>query len=348
MFHASSSWSLDYFTGLTGALSLVGVADETVTIVTSAGPSGVQDQNVGAFTGQQLLPGEYIIEPVFGTGDWGQMLVVIKEGRETVLDLSYGIAGEFSGDVDVQDMDKLVHDLVETTIGTGTEYGDFNLDGLVGLTDLARIGTYWGNYNTWACGDANGDGKVDLVDLSRVGTYWGFAAAPDGDTLGPAAGAADATAEPATMADAPVMVEDRPLTQPVAMSMSLATSPIELLQQTTLPVDSIVTGVGLAPTTEVTLLSALPGVLGSINPRVTGPVEGLAPTARSAQFGQAKMNAFRARHASRKLTIDTSAPAAAMTTPQPTVAAAEPTATPAILQADLVDILYEAQLLITL
>ncbi len=83
--------------------------------------------------------------------------------------------------VDVADMDKLIHDLVETTIGVGTEYGDFNLDGLINTTDLTILGTNYGPNGLWALGNANGyiDTVIDTTDLTILGTFFGFDATPD-------------------------------------------------------------------------------------------------------------------------------------------------------------------------
>ncbi len=92
-----------------------------------------------------------------------------------------GEDGVPDGIVDVNDMDYFIHFLVETTVGFGTEYGDFNLDGLVDATDLTRIGTYFGSYSSWAEGNANRhvDMIVDVTDLAILGTYFGFNAASD-------------------------------------------------------------------------------------------------------------------------------------------------------------------------
>jgi len=80
------------------------------------------------------------------------------------------------GDADSADMDILIHDLVETTVGIGTEYGDFNLDGKVDTVDLTILGTYFGVGTSWAQGNANCDTTVDTVDLTILGTYFGFVA----------------------------------------------------------------------------------------------------------------------------------------------------------------------------
>jgi len=80
------------------------------------------------------------------------------------------------GDADSADMDILIHDLVETTVGVGTEYGDFNLDGKIDTVDLTILGTYFGVGTSWSQGNANCDTTVDTVDLTILGTYFGFVA----------------------------------------------------------------------------------------------------------------------------------------------------------------------------
>jgi len=80
------------------------------------------------------------------------------------------------GDADSADMDILIHDLVETTVGIGTEYGDFNLDGKIDTVDLTILGTYFGIGTSWNQGNANCDTTVDTVDLTILGTYFGFVA----------------------------------------------------------------------------------------------------------------------------------------------------------------------------
>jgi hypothetical protein len=63
----------------------------------------------------------------------------------------------------------LITQLVETTVGVGTGYGDANLDGVVDrldvtvvLANLAFVGS-----PAWSRGDFTGDGRVDLADVAR-------------------------------------------------------------------------------------------------------------------------------------------------------------------------------------
>ena len=63
-----------------------------------------------------------------------------------------------------------------TTI-LGTQFGDFNLDGLIDTTDLTILATNFGLPDPgWAGGDANGDGVVDTTDLTIMASNFGFVA----------------------------------------------------------------------------------------------------------------------------------------------------------------------------
>ncbi len=92
------------------------------------------------------------------------------------------------GQLDCEDFAFLIHNLVDTTLGegTGTEFGDFNLDGLVGILDLGILGD---NYNTpggWAQGNANcADDNVGILDLGLLGDNYGYdgSAIPEPTTL---------------------------------------------------------------------------------------------------------------------------------------------------------------------
>jgi hypothetical protein len=87
-----------------------------------------------------------------------------------------GTSGGANGVVDLNDLDYLVRYLVQTAVGNGTEYGDFNLDGKLNTTDLTRIATNYGPDDwKWADGNANGyiDTDIDTTDLTILATYYG-------------------------------------------------------------------------------------------------------------------------------------------------------------------------------
>jgi hypothetical protein len=87
---------------------------------------------------------------------------------------TYDMDGD--GDVDSDDFAFHVHNLVDTALGegTGTEFGDFNLDGMVGILDLAVLGDYYNTASGWATGDANGDGSTGILDLGYLGDFYGY------------------------------------------------------------------------------------------------------------------------------------------------------------------------------
>ena len=92
-------------------------------------------------------------------------------------DLLYDMDGD--GGVDVDDFDVHVTVLVDTSLGlsTGTEYGDWNLDGLIDLLDVATLGDGYGAFDAgWADGNGNvyADTEVDLLDLAAVGDNYGY------------------------------------------------------------------------------------------------------------------------------------------------------------------------------
>jgi hypothetical protein len=79
-----------------------------------------------------------------------------------------------SGGVELADVDVLVRDLVETTIGHGTDYGDANLDGQVNRLDLAVLSRNYGKASGagWSSGDFNGDRRVSLADAGVVQRHY--------------------------------------------------------------------------------------------------------------------------------------------------------------------------------
>jgi regulation of enolase protein 1 (concanavalin A-like superfamily) len=82
--------------------------------------------------------------------------------------------------VNETDRNILVGQLVETTLGLGTSYGDANLDGAVDRADVAlALGnlTYLGA-PAWSRGDFTGDGRVDLADIARQQQNLNSTAAP--------------------------------------------------------------------------------------------------------------------------------------------------------------------------
>ena len=92
------------------------------------------------------------------------------------VDLAFDMDG--NGLVEQADFNLHVTTLVDTLIGegSGTMFGDFNLDGVIDLIDLGTLGEQYGIGTGWATGDTDGNGVIDLIDLGSVGENYGFAA----------------------------------------------------------------------------------------------------------------------------------------------------------------------------
>ncbi len=82
------------------------------------------------------------------------------------------------GDADGDDVDYLLHTIL------GTNHGDANLDGVVDVIDLGRLGLSFGDVGDllWGDGDFNADRFVDVVDLGVLGLNFGAATPAAADT----------------------------------------------------------------------------------------------------------------------------------------------------------------------
>ena len=89
------------------------------------------------------------------------------------------------GDADADDFALLIHPLVELTDGsgrTGTEIGDFNLDGVINGTDLATMAANFGATPPpdllYEDGNANCDNLINATDLAVLAANFGYTAPP--------------------------------------------------------------------------------------------------------------------------------------------------------------------------
>jgi len=133
---------------------------------------------------------------------------------------------DVDGDVDQADVDVLVRDVLNT------EYGDFNLDGIIDTTDLARLALNYGDDDWgWSDGNANRhiDTNIDTTDLAILAMYFGFeAGAPD--MLGD--GAPPAGADRETQAPVETVEESAPLqADPAAPSRPVAGDTVRTIDQ---------------------------------------------------------------------------------------------------------------------
>jgi hypothetical protein len=93
-------------------------------------------------------------------------------------DSAYDLDGD--GDADEDDMVFLIQNLVELTDGsgrTGTDVGDFNLDGLINATDLAIMNPNFGSSGMlYQNGNANCDDLINATDLAILAANFGYVA----------------------------------------------------------------------------------------------------------------------------------------------------------------------------
>ena len=93
-------------------------------------------------------------------------------------DSAFDLDGD--GDADEDDMVFLIQELVELTDGsgrTGTEVGDFNLDGLINATDLATMNANFGSAGMlYGNGNANCDDLINATDLAILAANFGYVA----------------------------------------------------------------------------------------------------------------------------------------------------------------------------
>jgi len=103
--------------------------------------------------------------------------------RDNLTDPEYDVDGD--GDVDSDDLTFEIRSLADTPqsyydsnsdewLLTGTELGDFNLDGAVGILDLGAVGDNYNAPGGWSEGDANGDGVITILDLGLLGDFYGY------------------------------------------------------------------------------------------------------------------------------------------------------------------------------
>ncbi|MHC4986162.1 MAG: PEP-CTERM sorting domain-containing protein [Planctomycetota bacterium] len=93
-------------------------------------------------------------------------------------DAAYDLDGD--GDADEDDFVYLIETLVELTDGsgrTGTQVGDFNLDGLINATDLAIMNPNFGlGGMLYQNGNANCDDLINATDLAILAANFGYVA----------------------------------------------------------------------------------------------------------------------------------------------------------------------------
>ncbi len=134
------------------------------------------DPILGPGVGAPPLAGDFDGDGDVDADDINDLCANITGSGNPANDPKYDLDGD--GDTDQADMDEMIHELVEITggDGTGTEYGDFDLDGDIDTTDLTILATNFGVGTTWSEGNANCDLVIDTTDLTILATNFGFVA----------------------------------------------------------------------------------------------------------------------------------------------------------------------------
>ncbi len=142
----------------------------------TGGGHGLDQRIVAPGVGAPPLPGDFDGDGDVDTDDINDLCANMTGPGNPANDPKYDLDGD--GDTDQADMDMMIHDLVEITggDGTGTEYGDFDLDGDIDTTDLTILATNFGVGTTWSEGNANCDLVIDTTDLAIMATNFGFVA----------------------------------------------------------------------------------------------------------------------------------------------------------------------------
>jgi len=173
MVHGLNAWAGSWESGLTHTVRIVyDVPIDPLNIGWGTGLS-LDYPVLGDFTlpGDDGRLGDFDDDGDIDADDIDALGAAVTAGST---DLAFDMDGD--GDVDSDDFTMHVTTLVDTALGegTGTAFGDFNLDGMVGILDLGLLGDGYNQASGWANGDANGDGSVGILDLGLLGDNYGY------------------------------------------------------------------------------------------------------------------------------------------------------------------------------
>jgi regulation of enolase protein 1 (concanavalin A-like superfamily) len=139
------------------------------------------------------VAGDFDADDHVTLADLDLLLAALQSGGSSAFDLT----GD--GALDMTDLDRMVGELVETSTGVGTLYGDLDLDGDVDAHDAARFAAAFGRGGVaaWQVGDFDASGTTGVEDLARLQANLGsIASAPSPGA--PAASAPSASAPSAS------------------------------------------------------------------------------------------------------------------------------------------------------
>ena len=114
-----------------------------------------------------MPPGDVNEDGVVGAADIDALFAALAASSSDVV---FDVDGNAA--VNLADIDRLVHDILDT------EYGDANLDHFVNRRDLALVAANLGRTadGAWSQGDFDGNRAIDLADLARLQSHIGFVA----------------------------------------------------------------------------------------------------------------------------------------------------------------------------
>jgi uncharacterized delta-60 repeat protein len=120
--------------------------------------------------GSPLLQVKGWISTAWNGGAWDGNGITTSLGDGRRCGLGYGEASVVLGPAGGTFLGEVVDGT--TVLVRFTLYGDTNLDQMVDIIDLGKVGTNWQKSGWWTEGDSDYSGFVDIVDLGRVGTNW--------------------------------------------------------------------------------------------------------------------------------------------------------------------------------